>query len=426
MPASRRFRITVAVVAACCLLPLGYSVFRMTAHGSSRPGPPSTSAPRSGARNPPAARMALQVMPAPYQLPAPLSREVALPGAGGLLIAGGLTSQGTSTDAVTSLDPATGVTRPAGHLPAATHDAAGATLGGQTYVFGGGTAASVPTVQAIAAGAAPAVVGRLPAARSDASGVSAGSVAYVIGGYDGTSWDPQVLATRDGRIFRVAARLPVPVRYAAVATAAGEIWVFGGQTRSGPTNVIQRISPSTGRASVAGHLLAPVQGAVALVLGGQVYLAGGVVAGATTPIVYRFDPATATVTTAGRLPVPVAYAAGTVTGSVGYLIGGEDGSRTVPSVTTLRLVPAGQAIPQAAQEPWLAPATGPGLLAPGSDPSVLPADVLIADRRAGSGGSSRAPGTSRPARRSWSQTTRFSRPTGGTSSPPRKTTTSSR
>ena len=381
MPAWRRFRITVAVVAACCLLPLGYSVFRMATHGPSRPAPPSTPAPASGARNPPAARMALQVMPAPYQLPAPLSREVALPGAGGLLIAGGLTSQGTSTDAVTSLDPATGATRAAGHLPAATHDAAGATLAGQMYVFGGGTVASVPTVQAIAAGAAPAVVGRLPAARSDASGVSAGSIAYVIGGYDGTRWDPQVLATRDGRHFRVAARLPVPVRYAAVAAVAGEIWVFGGQTRSGATNVIQRISPSTGQASVAGHLLAPDQGAVALVLDGQIYLAGGVVAGATSPIVYRFDPATATVNAAGRLPVPVAYAAGTVTGSVGYLIGGEDGSRTVPSVTTLRLVPAGQAIPQAAQEPWLAPATGPGLLAPGSDPSVLPADVLIADHR---------------------------------------------
>jgi hypothetical protein len=61
------------------------------------------------------------------------------------------------------------------------------------------------------------------------TGVTAGSVAYVIGGYDGTSWDPEVLATGDGRHFRVAARLPAPVRYAAVAAAAGEIWVFGGQ-----------------------------------------------------------------------------------------------------------------------------------------------------------------------------------------------------
>jgi N-acetylneuraminic acid mutarotase len=385
MPVWRRFRVTVAVVAACCLLPLGYSVFRVASHQPSRPAPVATPTPTSALRanGRPVTDMALQVMPAPYQLPAPLSREVVLPTAGGLLIAGGLTAQGTSTDAVTSLDPVTGATRAAGRLAAATHDAAAARLGGQTYVFGGGTAASVPTVQAVATGPASqgAVVGQLPAARSDATGVTAGSVAYVIGGYNGTSWDPEVLATRDGRHFQVAARLPVPVRYAAAAAAAGEIWVFGGLAQSGPTSAIQEISLATGRAAVAGYLPAPTQGAAAIVLGGQIYLAGGVVAGAASPIVYRFDPAGSGVSAAGRLPVPVAYAAGTVTGNVGYLIGGEDGARTVPTVTTLRLVPGGQAVPQANLEPWLTPATGPGHLAPGSDPSVLPGDILIADHR---------------------------------------------
>jgi DNA-binding beta-propeller fold protein YncE len=390
MPDSRRFRITVAVVAACCLLPLAYSVFTIATHRPSHPAPVPTpspasraSSPGSRASDPSVTDMALQVMPAPYQLPDGLSREVVLPGAGGLLIAGGLTPQETSTDAVTSLDLVTGATHRAGHLAAATHDAAGARLGGQLVVFGGGTAASVPTVQAIAAGPAAtgAVVGELPAARSDASGVTAGSVAYVIGGYDGLRWDPRVLATRDGRHFRVAARLPVPVRYAAVATVGDQIWVFGGQTRSGATNAIQRISRATGQATVAGHLPAPLQGAAAIVLNGQIYVAGGVDAGTTSPTVYRFDPASSSVSAAGQLPVPVAYAAGAVTGGVGYLIGGEDGLRTVPAVTTLRLVPAGQVLPQAARAPWLAPASGPGLLAPGSDPSVLPADILIADHK---------------------------------------------
>jgi N-acetylneuraminic acid mutarotase len=389
MPASRRFRITVAVVAACCLLPLAYSVFRVATHRPSRSAPTPASAPAStsAVNGPPVTDMALQVTPAPYQLPAPLSREVALPGPGGLLIVGGLTAQGTSTNAVTGLDPVTGVTRTAARLPAATHDAAGAVLGGQAYLFGGGTSASVPTVQALAAGtrsatgpaSGAAIVGRLPAARSDGSAVTAGSAAYVVGGYDGTSWDPRVLATRDGRHFRVAARLPVPVRYAAVAAGAGEIWVFGGQTPSGATNAIQRISPATGQATVAGHLPVPLQGAAAIVLDGQVYVAGGAAAGATSQMVYRFDPATSSVRAAGQLPVPVTYAAGVVAGGVGYLIGGEDGPRAVPTVTTLRLVPAGQALPQAGPAPWLAPATGRGLLAAGSDPSVLPADVLIAD-----------------------------------------------
>jgi N-acetylneuraminic acid mutarotase len=326
-------------------------------------------------------------MPAPYQLSAAVSREVVLTGPDGLLLFGGLTSQDVSTDSVTALDPATGATRAEGRLAAATHDAVGAFLGGQAYLFGGGTAASVPVIQAItpaatrAGGSQAEVVGRLPVARSDASGVTSGSLAYVIGGYDGTSWDPQVLATNDGRHFRTAARLPVPVRYAAVASAGGEIWVFGGQTPAGATAAIQRISPATGAATVVGRLPRPLQGATAIVLDGQIYIAGGASGQLTSPMVYRFDPAGSGVTAAGELPVPVAYGAGAVTGGVGYLIGGQDGPRAVPAVTTFRLVRPGEAIPGAATAPWLAPAVGPGHLAPGSHSSVLPGDVLIADHK---------------------------------------------
>lgn len=188
-----------------------------------------------------------------------------------------------------------------------------------------------------------------------------------------------MLATTDGRHFRIAARLPVPVRYPAAAAGPDGIWVFGGQTASGATNVIERISPATGKAVIAGHLPVPLQGAAAFSLDGQVYLAGGVTAGAPSRVIYRLDPGTARVTPAGTLPVPVAYAAAAVTGGTAYLIGGQDGHRAVPAVTTLRLVPKSKVIPDAAAAPWLAPARGPGHLAPGSDPSVLPGDILIAD-----------------------------------------------
>ena len=374
---------TVAVVAACALLPLTYSVLHHVTHRPVSPaGPPS--APGSSGTAP--YGLALQVTPAPYQLPASVSREVVMPGPSGLLLVGGLTSQGAAADSVTGLDPATGATRAAGRLAAATHDAAGAVLGGRAYLFGGGTPASVPVIQAFTpaapAGASQAVVvGQLPASRSDASGVTSGSVAYVIGGYDGTRWDSRILATRDGLHFRTAAQLPVPVRYAAVAAAAGEIWVFGGQAPAGATDAIQRISPATGAVIVVGHLPRPLQGAAAIVLDGQIYIAGGVSGTLSSPMVYRFDPATSRVTAAGELPVPVAYAGGAVANGIGYLIGGEDGPRAVPTVTTFRVVPPGQAIPAAAGAPWLAPAGGPGQLAPGSDPSVLPADVLIADHQ---------------------------------------------
>jgi len=103
----------------------------------------------------------------------------------------------------------------------------------------------------------------------------------------------------------------------------------------------------------------------------------------TSRTVFRFDPATSRVTAAGGLPVPVAYAAAAVTGGVGYLIGGEDGPRPVPAVTTLRLVAARQALGVAAA-PWLAAASGPGRLAPGSalrccPPTCCPPTITTTD-----------------------------------------------
>jgi hypothetical protein len=325
--------------------------------------------------------MALQVAPAPYQLPAGISREVVLPDAGKLLVIGGLTPSGASADTVTRLNPVTGATRPAGRLAQATHDAAGLAVGGRMFVVGGGTAASVPTIQAFTPGTQAAVTGALSRARSDSNGVSAGPAGYVVGGYDGTnpsSPDPQVLGTTDGRHFKVAARLPVPVRYAGTAAIGGLIWVFGGQTAAGPTNVIQRVDPATGEAAVVGHLPQPVQGAAAIALGGQIFVAGGAGAGMSRTVL-RFDPVSLRVSAAGALPVPVGYAGAAVAGGVGYLIGGEDGTGPLPTVTTFRLVTARQEMPNGAAAPWLAPVAGPGRLAPGSDPAVLPGDVLIAD-----------------------------------------------
>ncbi len=381
MAAQQRFRITVAVVVACSLLPLAYSVFDQSAHRQAQPTTGPTRSAQAGSRQLGAA-MVLEVMPAPYQLPAGVSREVVLPAAGGLLIAGGLTVLGASADAVTVLDPVTGATRAAGRLARATHDAAGLVAGGRVLVLGGGTVGSVPAIQSLIPGQPGVVAGALDRARSDSAGVSAGPAGYVVGGYDGATLDPEVLATRDGRHFRVAARLPVPVRYPAVAAAGGVIWVFGGQTAasgSGATDVIQRVDPVTGAAAVAGHLPRPVAGAAVISLGGRIYVAGGVTAQGTSRAVFGFDPATARVSAAGELPVPAGYAGAAVSGGVGYLVGGEDGARPVPAVTTFRLVPAGRAVPAAGAAPWLAAAAGPGRLAPGSDPSALPAGVLVAD-----------------------------------------------
>ena len=185
-------------------------------------------------------------------------------------------------------------------------------IGGRAFVLGGGTASSVPTVQAFTPGTQAAVVGALTRARSDSEGVSAGPVGYVVGGYDGTILDPQVLATRDGQHFRVAARLPVPVRYAATAAVAGLIWVFGGQTGAGRDGRHPAGRPGDRRGrrgrppAAAGAGRGRDQPGRADLRRGRGDRAG------TSRTVFRFDPATSRVSVAGELPVPVGYAGAAV------------------------------------------------------------------------------------------------------------------
>lgn len=345
------------------------------------PGATGTGA-AGGARTPgtPGPAMVLEAMPAPYQLPEALSRDAVTSVAGGLFVVGKPARPGVTADVAMQLNPVSGAARVMG-LADPVRDVTAAVLGGRGYVFGGGVPGRAASVQETGPGrGSTALVGRLPAGRRDAIAVTAGDVAYLIGGYDGTTLDPAVLATTDGRHFRVAARLRVPVTGAAAAAGPDGIWVFGGQTASGAaTDVIQRIDPADGKAVIAGSLPRAVQGATAISLDGRIYVAGGASAGAVSRVIYRFDPATSRVTPAGALPVPVAYAAGAVARGVAYLIGGEDAQRAVPAVTTLRLVPERQAIPDPAAAPWQAPASGPGHLVRGSDPAVLPGDILIAD-----------------------------------------------
>ena len=409
--------------------------------GGSRTAQPGTAAGTgaspSGTRT--AGALSLQVSPAPYQLPSGLAREVVLPFGRDLLIAGGLTPRATSTRAVRLLNPSTGGTTRVSRLSVPTHDAAGATVGGGTFVFGGGQQGSVAAVQAIPAHGTATVAGRLPRPRSDLVSVTRGGTAYLLGGYDGTAYDTTVLATRDGHHFTVAARLTVPVRYPAVALLGSQIWIFGGQTSHGVTSDIQRISlPGNGAAGAAGrkagtavvasHLPRPTTAAAAFALGGSLYVAGGQTAAAragqttasssatltTSSAVLRYDPGHP-VALAGNLPVPVANAGAGVLGSTAFLVGGNNGVRPVPTVTELRLVPPAAAIPSVtpgstldvdstralggtrgtraadapdpaiggnlalSSQPWLSPPHGHGHLAPHSDPAALPGDVLIAD-----------------------------------------------
>ena len=309
----------------------------------------------------------------PWRLAAPISRTVVLPGTGPqAVILGGLNGS-TSAQGVYGLDTSSGALSQLGTLAAGLHDAGGTVLGGRAVLFGGGSPATVATVQAFplpSAGAPPAraaatVLGSLPEPRSDDAAVTIGDTAYVVGGYDGTKADPEVLATTDGSTFHDVAALPVPVRYPAVAVSGGKIYVFGGQAvtaAAAPVDDVQMVDPAARRASIVGHLPFPVAGAVAVNVGGHLYVAGGTsstpqvrqpgvgttqlstggggnpgvgASGASTTAalssdtvgtVWAFDPAKDTLLAAGQLQVPVAYASAAVVGNRAWIVGGEAGA----------------------------------------------------------------------------------------------------
>ena len=405
---ARRTAVGALALAICAgTLIAGLTVgHRTTARHPPRAAGPGISQPSGSAgqagQAPANGHPVLQVMAAPYQLPAPFSRAVALPDQRGLLIAGGLTAAHTTTDAVIRLNPVTGQTSQAGRLAVATHDAAGAMLNGRPVVFGGGSQASIADVQAGPAGDMGAAragqaswtgAGQLPGPRSDLASAVAGGKAYLVGGYDGTGYDPDVLVTSDGRKFAVAAKLPVPVRYPAVAALGSQIWVFGGQTPAGITDAIQRVDLATGKAAVAGRLPSALAHATGMTVAGHIYVAGGQIASGpglaspsaaltTSTQVLSFTPAGTSggqVRLAGQLPVPVADAPAAVWHGIGYLVGGEDNGRAVPTVSTLPAGARGRGHDRGGLCPGSARPHGRGHLAPGSDPSALPADVLIAD-----------------------------------------------
>lgn len=270
-----------------------------------------------------------------WALPAARSREVVVATSSGLLVAGGLSSARVSTDSVWLVDPATGRVRSTGRLATAVHDATGFALGAAAYVVGGGSASTVSTVQRLSPGRTAATVGRLPRPRSDLVSTVVGDTGYVLGGFDGVRSLPEVLSTHDGRRFAVVARLPVPVRYAAVAAVGGRLFVFGGEHDGVGTSIVQQVDPASGTARVIARLPTALAHESAFVSAGAVWLAGGRDHAQLERTVWRWDPATRRATRAGRLPYAVADAGATVIGGVGYLVGGE-ASAPMPSVVLLR------------------------------------------------------------------------------------------
>jgi len=268
--------------------------------------------------------MSVRAELASWRLPVPVSRSVALDVDGRALLAGGLTPGDHSTDQVLALDLAGGAARPAGRLAEAAHDSAGGVLAGRPFLFGGGGATELATVQR--GGAARwQSVGRLPGGtRSDLSVVPLDRGLLIVGGYDGSSTPTSLLRTTDGTHFVVAGHLPSGVRYAGTARIGGTVWVLGGEVDGRELTEVYRVDVVTGRVRSAGHLPGPLGHEAVVPVGDRLLVLGGRTAvHRTTPAMWWFDTASGRWTRAGRLPQAVADAPVVVRGSRAWLLGGE-------------------------------------------------------------------------------------------------------
>ena len=290
--------------------------------------------------------LALTGSEASWQLENPLSRMVLLPaGSGSLAILGGLTAADTSASGIFRLKLSDGSLTAIGTLPAAVHDAAGAVIGSNYLVFGGGSVNTVASVEtAPVAGGNGKVISNLPQPRSDCTATTVGGEAIIVGGYNGSTADASVLATRDALSYKSVSSLKVPVRYAALATLGDSVYVFGGLEVGGPgsgqpSDAVQRIDLATGSTTVVGSLPIPLEGAMAFVLNGHIYLAGGDTGSGSNlksnAAVWTFQ-SKAGFKVVATLPFAVSNAGVAVTGGAAWIVGGEHNGRTTAVVQTLK------------------------------------------------------------------------------------------
>ena len=252
--------------------------------------------------------------------------------------AGGLTAADTSTSEIVAL--AHGSSRVVSHLPGAQHDAASAAIGGSVYVFGGGDGVRQldHVIRIDPVTGRSVTVGRLPQASSDSTAAAVGATAYVIGGYTGTRWLDTVVAFRPGGSARVAARLPVPLRYAAATTVGRLIVIAGGSIPDGSASrAVYVFDPARASVRRLGSLPIATTHAAAATIGGVAYIVGGRGAVAGTPVarIVAIDPAHARITPAGALREPLSdLSAVTLAGRI-LVIGGRGTAGTTSELRRL-------------------------------------------------------------------------------------------
>jgi hypothetical protein len=274
------------------------------------------------------------VLPAAVQDPATTSLG------GHALLVGGLDSSDASVGDV--LLAAGGGANRIGSVANPLHDAAAATLYGRAYVFGGGEP-SRSGILAIAPDGRTSSAGALPVGASDVGAAGVGATAYIVGGYNGADPLDTILAWQGSGTAHVVARLPHPLRYAAVTAAAGQLIIAGGTSGTNATREIYAFDPAASRVRPLALLPHPLTHAAAATLRGVVYVIGGrgSVQGSQTAEILAVDPVNGRIQPAGRLPKPLSDVGAAVTGDQ-ILLGGGRGATGVVSDELLLLTGAGR------------------------------------------------------------------------------------
>ena len=294
----------------------------------------STTAPTS---RPPARPCASRYREQPV---ATLAHAVEDPATGAIgatvVFAGGLDSASTSTARVGSIRDGSVHTLP--DLPSAFHDAAGAVVEGQLFVFGGGDGyRQLDGITRIDADGAVSAAGTLPAPSSDAAAATINGTAYVVGGYTGSVWLDTIVAFSPAAGAHVVAHLPTGLRYAAVGAAAGKLLVVGGTTPSSEaTTAVYAFDPTTNAVTKIGDLAQPVTHASAVGIGRDVVVAGGKnAAGDPQATIERIAPGTGQIRDAGALASPRSDAGMAAVGGRPVLVGGRGTNGAIDQVSEL-------------------------------------------------------------------------------------------
>jgi hypothetical protein len=348
-PAQQRVYLRRRIVAGVIIIgiPIIIIVLLLQGGGGSNGATKKTTTTLAPGRTTTTVPLQLVVAAASWHLPVPLSRSVVLPLNTNIGIFGGLTTGATSKN-VYEIDPVTGIGTSIGTMASPVHDAAGAVVGSDYFVFGGGSATETAAVQKFTftnSNKLTATLGTpLPAKRADLASASFNGQIYLAGGFDGKTWLPSVLATTDGLAVTNFAQLTAPVRYPAAAALNGKLYLIGGElspNQADATN-IEQIDLQTGAVTSLSPLPVGLSHASAAVLNNTIYVFGGRSGGHAIDTISALNPTTGQLQSVGQLPAARSDMGVTVVGSTAYLIGGEgDNAKPVNTAVTVRLVAPG-------------------------------------------------------------------------------------